>query len=145
MAADEVLPATNDPDSAGFWEHTKEHKLVVQKCDSCGHHRFPPHPYCPECRSADVSWAPVSGRGKIWTYAFVYKPMIPAFASSTPYPVVYVELDDHPTLRMTGNLVSHPGEAINSVNQDLVRIGAEVEVVFDEVSDDVTLPRWRLV
>lgn len=145
MAADEVLPATDDPDSAQFWASARNHQLVVQRCDACAHHRFPPHPYCPECRSADVSWVPVSGRGSIWTYAFVYKPMIPAFAPYTPYPVVYVELADHPGLRMTGNLVTHAGAPINSVDQDRVKIGAAVEVVFDDVADDVTLPRWRLV
>ncbi len=140
--ASEILPETDDTDSAGFWAAAREGKLVVQRCEACGKHRFPPHPYCPACRSSKMSWAKTSGRGKVWTFAVAYKPMVPAFAPFTPYPVIYVELDDHKGLRMAGTLVARPGAAINSVDPQSIRIGMPVRVVFDKLSDDVTLPRW---
>jgi uncharacterized OB-fold protein len=139
-----VLPATDDPDSAPFWRAAKERRLVVQRCDGCGRLRFPPHPFCRACRSAKMSWAPVSGRGKIWSWAVIHEPTMPAFSEFVPFPVVIVTLDEAPHLRMTGNVVAGPGAAINSVPAAKLAFGAPVEVTFAEVAEDVTLPQWML-
>lgn len=145
MAAIEVLPDTEDPDTAGFWAATREGRLVVQKCTRCAALRHPPHPYCPECQCATHEWQEVSGYGRVWTYAVVYKPTLPAFERFTPFPAGYVALEDHPQIRMAGNFVSVPGAAVNSVPQDRIKIGMRVKAVFDEVAADVTLPRWMPV
>jgi uncharacterized OB-fold protein len=145
MAASEVLPDTRDPDTEGFWAAAREQRLVVQTCAACGTARFPPRPYCGECRSATVGWEPVSGYARVWTYAFAYKPMLPAFEAVTPFPIVYVELEDHPGLRMAGNLVLALGQPINSVPQERVRVGLRVKVVFERMAEDVMLPRWMPV
>jgi uncharacterized OB-fold protein len=139
------LPATNHPDSAPFWAAAREHRLVIQRCEACATVRFPPHPYCSRCRSPQVSWIDVSGKARIWTYAVVYKPVLPAYERLAPFPVAYVELDDHPKVRMTGNVVAAPGAPINSVSPDELYIGAPVQVVFEDVADDVSLPRWMPV
>lgn len=140
-----VLPKTDDEDTEGFWRAAKERRLVVQRCEPCGHMRFPPHPYCPKCRSREHVWHEVSGYARVWSYAFVYKPMLPAFERFTPFPVVYVELEDHPPLRMAGNLVATPDGEINSVPHDKVKIGLRVKAVFQDKADDVALPCWMPV
>lgn len=138
-----LLPAP-DQDTAPFWEHLRAHELRVQQCDGCGHLRFPPRPVCPACRSFDATWTPLSGRGRIWSHVVVHRPVLPAFEPHLPYPVVVVELDEAPHLRMVGNVVAEPGAAIGSAEPGAIRIGASVQLAFEDVTDDVTLPRWQL-
>jgi len=140
-----ILPRTDDPDTAPFWQAAKARRLVIQECDACGQVRFPPHPYCPACQNATHRWREVSGYGRIWTYAFVYKPTLPAFAPYTPFPIAYIELEDQPGVRMTGNLVASADGEINSLPHDQVKIGLRVKAVFADLSDDVTMPRWTPV
>ena len=140
-----ILPETEDIDSAPFWAATREKRLVVQKCDGCGRLRFPPHPYCAICRSAKMSWQQVSGRGKLWSFVVVHNPTLPDFADKVPFPVVVVAIDEDPRIRMTGNIIASPGAAINSVDPVKLKIGAAVQVTFQSVADDVTLPYWTLV
>jgi uncharacterized OB-fold protein len=120
-------------DNRPFWEAARRHVLALQRCDDCGHFRYPPAPVCPECLSEHATWTPASGRGVVTTFVIVHKPYFASFAADLPYNVVQVQLDEGP--RLTANLVG-------VANADL-RIGAAVEVVFDDVTPDVTLPRFR--
>jgi hypothetical protein len=52
-------------------------------------------------------------------------------------PIVLAWLDLPEGIRMHGNLVE--------CDPDEIKIGMEVEVVFREVTDEVTLPYWRPV
>ena len=56
--------------------------------------------------------------------------------------MILVALDEDPTLRMVGNLISEPGAAINSVPSQEIEIGARVRVVFEAESEELPLPRW---
>ena len=60
--------------------------------------------------------------------------------------MVLVELDDDPTIRLVGNVVSDADAALDSVDPSLVAIGMSVQVVFPHPVDDgegpVVLPRW---
>jgi uncharacterized OB-fold protein len=64
----------------------------------------------------------------------VHKAWLPAFEADLPYNAVQVELEEK--VRLTGNVVGSPNEAL--------QVGMPVEVVFDDVTDMVTLPRFRL-
>jgi hypothetical protein len=75
----------------------------------------------------------VSGRGKVFTLAVMHQAIDPGFAAEVPYAVVLVELDEG--VRMITNVVDCPASAIE--------IGMPVEVVFEEVSPEVTLPKFR--
>jgi uncharacterized OB-fold protein len=141
-AALEVLPATDNAVSRGFWEAALQNRLVVQACSLCGRAHHPPRPFCETCRKAEMTWRDLSGRGHVWTYAVVHRPVLPAFAKYVPFPVVYVAPVEIPEIRFAGNLVAHPGAPINSVDPARLRIGLPVRVVFDRVADDVALPRW---
>lgn len=140
----QVLPFTDDRDSEGFWSAAREGRLVVQRCTGCSHLRFPAHPYCPKCRSAGFEWHQVSGRGRVWSFVTVHKPILPAFAEYVPYPVAIIELGEDARLRMAGNIVAGADAPINSVPPERIAIGAPVRAVFAKVADDVTLPRWVL-
>lgn len=136
-----LLPAPDD-DSRPFWEATLRGELRVQACATCRKRRFPPRPMCPHCQSMASTWDPVSGRGTIWSFVVAHPPLLPAYAQFAPYNVIVVALDEDPTLRLVGNLVTAPGRPLNEVDPSTIRIGEPVQVVFDRVSDDVALPRW---
>lgn len=64
------------------------------------------------------------------------------FVDLSPYNVIVVVLDEDPKIRLIGNLVARAGDPINGIDPATIRIGDSVQVVFDEVSEDVSLPRW---
>ncbi len=143
MTAELLLPLIDD-DSRPFWEGTLQDELRMQSCAGCGALRFPPRPMCPNCRSTEVVWKTVSGRGTIWSFVVSHPPLLPAYAVVAPYNVIVVTLEESPTLRMVGNLVNSPEGPINEVDPSTIEIGAPVRVVFERVAEDVALPRWVL-
>ncbi|HZY60138.1 MAG TPA: zinc ribbon domain-containing protein, partial [Candidatus Binataceae bacterium] len=44
------------PDTAEWWGGTKEGRLLVRECRSCGYLFFPPYPMCARCNSMDLGW-----------------------------------------------------------------------------------------
>lgn len=135
-----MLKPLIDPDGAPFWQYAAQGELRVQACADCGEPRFPPRPCCPHCQSFASTWAPTSGRGRIWSYVVPHPPLLPDYAEQAPYNVVVVELADVPRIRLVGNLVGEPGAPLNSLSPDRLRIGARVQVVFDASG----LPQWVL-
>lgn len=123
-----------DGELAPFLAAAKEHRLVVQRCDGCGVLRFPPRELCSRCLGTAATWVDVSGRGEIFSFNVMHQVYHPAFASEVPYAVVVVKLDEGP--KITSNLVDHP--------LDRIRIGLPVEAVYRRMSDDVTLPMFRV-
>ena len=134
MIAERPLPRPDDA-TAPYWEACRAGELRMQRCRVCGHLRFPPRPMCPRCQSLDSHWVPVSGRGTVYSFVICHAPLLPAFEDLAPLVVLLVELAESPDLRIVGNLLEGaPGD---------VSIGMPVEVVFESVSPDVTLPQWR--
>jgi uncharacterized OB-fold protein len=126
------LPTINS-DNAEFWEGTKRHELVLQKCSGCGTFRYYPRPGCSRCSSMDFTWEKVSGRGTVYSWIIVHGPTLPAFQDKAPYNVVVVALEEGP--HMVSNLLDVPN--------DQIQVGLPVKVDFEDVSDDITLPKFR--
>jgi len=120
--------------SAPFWEACRRHELVIQRCQNCRALRFPPAILCPECLSAVVEWTRVSGGGKIFSFVVFHRVYHPGFAADVPYTVALIELEEGP--RLVSNIVDCPP---SEVACDL-----PVEVVFEDVTPEVTLPKFRL-
>ena len=136
-----LLPDTEDPDAAPFWEGTARGELLVQVCASCGARRMPPRPMCPACQSVASRWEPTSGRGAIWSFIVPHPPLLPAYAELAPYNAVVVALDEDPAVRFVGNLVGSADSPINEIDPATIAIGDPVRVVFSHV-EEVVLPRW---
>ncbi len=136
-----LLPVLDDPDTIPFWEGAARGELLVQHCGSCGVARIPPRPMCPHCRSTQVAWEPVSGRGTVWSYVIPHPPLLPAYSEFAPYNVIVVALEENPGLRLVGNLVESADADLNSIDPHSIVIGEPVRVVFHQI-DDVTFPRW---
>jgi uncharacterized OB-fold protein len=124
----EITPAMRP-----FWEAARRHELVVQHCTACGAHRFPARDICSRCLSRDTEWVRSAGRGMVFSWVVMHQVYHPGFATDVPYALVVVELDEG--ARLVSNLVDCPVDGI--------RAGMGVEVVFDDVTPDVTLPKFR--
>jgi uncharacterized OB-fold protein len=73
------------------------------------------------------------GRGTVYSFTVTHQNQTPGFRDEVPYVLAIVELEEGPRL-MTNIVGCAP---------DAVRIGMPVEVVFDDVTADVTLPKFR--
>jgi len=121
------------PFSRPFWEAAKRHELLIQRCPKCRTHIFYPRYNCTECGARDLEWVKASGKGTIYTYTVARRPTHPAFADRVPYIIAIVELEEGP--RLTTNIVD--------CDPDSVRIGTPVEVAFEDVNEEVSLPVFR--
>lgn len=115
-----------------FWEACRRHEFLLQRSSETGRYHWPA--VCdPEAGRAGMEWVPASGRGVVHTFTIIHQAFRPELADRVPYNVVVVELEEGPLFH--SNLVGCANEEI--------RIGMPVEVVFDDVSEEVTLPRFR--
>ena len=92
MTAAAEQPPGRDLDSDVFWTGLAEHRILLQACQACGSHRFPPMPSCPFCASTDFHVGPVSGSGRIYSLVKVHRAFSPEMAASVPYTAAVVEL-----------------------------------------------------
>ena len=115
-----------------FFEAAARNELRIQRCTACGTHRFPARAICSECLSLESEWVPVSGRGEIFSFNVMHQVYHPGFAGEVPYAVVVVKLAEG--AKMVSNLVG--------VSPQDIRIGMPVRVVFERITDEVTLPKF---
>lgn len=116
-----------------YWEAARQHELMLQRCQECGQYRYPPGDSCPRCLSDSMVWVKASGQGTVYTWTVFHQVYHPAFAKDVPYAVVAVALEEGP--RLVTNLVDCKLEEI--------KVGMPVEVVFDDVTEEITLPKFR--
>ena len=119
---------------AEFYAAAREGRLMVQRCDGCGVLRFPAYEVCSSCLSTKSRWTPVSGRGKIFSFNIMHQVYHPAFAAKVPYAVVVVDLEEG--CKFISNL--------DGVKPHDIKVGMPVEVFFERLSDEVSLPIFRL-
>ncbi|MEE8470347.1 MAG: Zn-ribbon domain-containing OB-fold protein [Dehalococcoidia bacterium] len=121
-------------ESKPFWEGCQKQELLLQRCDDCGHYRFPPNILCPKCMSANYKWARSSGKAKVFTWQVTHQAFYPAW--DTPFNVTIVELEEGP--RMHSNIVG--------CNNEDIYMGMPVELVFEQIEDqDWYLPKFKPV
>src|SRR5204863_6120151 len=119
-----------------FWDAAKRGVLESQRCQSCGHFQHPPYATCTQCVSTDLRFEPVRGLGTIYAYTIMYHTGDKRFAAAVPYASIIVELDDAPGALMAGNLLE--------AEYTEAKVGKRVEVIFEKLNDDITLPQFRL-
>ncbi len=126
------LPVLTE-ESRPFWEGCQHGKLLLQYCSECHQYQFYPRLYCMQCSSNELQWVEVSGHGIIYSYTIIHQNKSPEFVNDTPYYVAIVQLEEGP--RMLSNIVEGDATAL--------RVDLPVTVVFDQVTDTITLPRFR--
>lgn len=128
------LPAPTDL-TRFFWEGTREHRLMIQRCQSCRHYIHYPQPICPRCASVDLAPEAVSGTATVYSFTEVTQAFHPFFAARLPYLLAIVELSEQAGLRMLTELVD--------CSSDEISIGLPVVVKYVPVCGDTTLPCFR--
>ncbi|HTT77663.1 MAG TPA: OB-fold domain-containing protein [Candidatus Binataceae bacterium] len=123
--------------SAPFWNGARERRLVIQRCADCNYYNHPPRPFCDACLSQRLEFQAVSGRGSIYSYTVMHQRDVAGFEHEAPFINIVVELEEQPLLLMVANLPSSERER--------VRVGALVEVVFEERGEGLIIPQFRIV
>jgi len=133
MTATKPLPDIDRPLSAPFWAALRNRRICVQRCTDCGNTRYPAVPLCPTCLARNSEWVDLPREGEIWSYVVYRRGLAPAFADEVPYAVGVVEVAGLPFItRIDGPL-------------DTIRVGGQVQAVFTDVSEEVTLLSFRPV
>lgn len=132
MTYEKPLPHPNADDKT-FWEGCREHKLLFQKCRSCGLIRWPSSAICPGCYSGDMAWTTSTGKGKVFTFAVYHRAFHPAFESDLPYVTAVVELEEGP--HFLTNIVG--------CRPDDVRCDMPVEVTWEDITEEYSLPKFK--
>ena len=82
----------------------------------------------------DFDWVESSGKGKVWTYSVHYMGPTKAYKGET-YVVAMIELEDG--VKMMSNVVD--------CDPETVTIGMDVEVVFEDATEEVTFAKFKPV
>ena len=89
-----------DPTTEAFWAACAQHRLIVQRCSTCGAHQHYPRPFCLTCDGRDMVWTRATGRGVIYALTVIRLPVIPELVP--PYLLALVDLEEG--VRMLTNI-----------------------------------------
>ncbi len=115
-------------DNAFWFAGAREHKLLIQRCASCGTLRHPPLPACGTCGSLEWDTVEASGRGTLYSYVVVHYPQVAAF--EYPLPIGLVELEEG--TRVVANL--------GGVEPGSISVGMELQAEFVDHDEELSLP-----
>ena len=118
-----------------YWEKVKQHELWLRNCDECGGAYFYPRDISPCCFSRNTTWLQASGKATLFTYGIVHRPPHPGFMDDVPFVTAIVELDEGP--KMATNIV------MDDPTPEKLQIGMPLEVVFEDITDNIALPKFK--
>ena len=120
-----------------FWDAAKENRFVCARCTSCGTFRLPPAPFCFECQQRGIEWVELPGTGTVYSFTIVRHPLSKMLQPAVPYASGVIEIDgtQGAGARMICNIVD--------VDVDALKIGDKVEIVWEHVNDEMSVPRFR--
>lgn len=131
------IPVPDDM-TEGFWSAARNHQLAFQRCQHCQTYTHPPVLFCKNCCELDnpeFKFEPVSGLGRIVNWTVMHDAMVKGFVA--PWVNVLVEFPEQRHLFYASILE-------DSISAD-IKIGARVQVVFNDINDDISLPCFKLV
>ena len=125
------------PEGDKFWEGAKEHKLLLPVGPD-GTPFWYPRPLTPMTLEP-VDWIEAKGTGTVYTYSIHHFGPTKAYKGEPPYAVALVDLDEG--VRVMTNLVKDE-EGYPTLDPEDVEIGMKVKVVFHDVTDEISLPKF---
>jgi hypothetical protein len=125
------LPTPNR-ETQPYWDAARDGRLLIKRCADCGRAHFYPRPFCPHCWSGAVDWEDASGRATLYTWSVVYRNDLPPFHERVPYVAAVVDLEEGP--RMMTIVTGDP---------DVLEIGMDLVVDFEDYDEDITVPVFR--
>jgi uncharacterized OB-fold protein len=116
------LPDTTWPPTREFWAGAAQRQLLLPRCDACRRYVWYPDGACRFCHAPTLTWTPVSGRGRLFSWSVVHRAFIPQLADAVPYITGLVAVDEDPAVRLVTRIVdAAPAQ---------LRIDLPVRVVF---------------
>jgi uncharacterized OB-fold protein len=121
------------PESAPFWDATRERRLVIQWCTACSKPIFFPRAFCPHCDApgSALEWRESNGRGNVYAVTVEHRPEL--MGATEPYAVALVELEEG--VRLVGNIVNCP--------LDTVAVKMPVQITWEALEDGRHLPLFE--
>ena len=116
-----------------FYNWCRRGDLRFQRCSACQAWRHVPRPMCASCGSFEWTWQRSSGRGTVFSWTVAERPMHPAFQDDAPYAPVVIEMAEG--VRLVSEMLD--------CSPDELEIGMPVELVFDHVTPEITLPKFK--
>jgi uncharacterized OB-fold protein len=123
-------------DSQYFWDGTRARELRIQSCGSCGALRHPPGPACPTCGALERQYVVAAGFGTVFSFVIHRHPPVP----DKELPIVLALIDLDEGVRMVGEVPPVDGHRVEDI-----AIGDRVQVDWNVIDDELTLPIWRRV
>jgi uncharacterized protein len=120
------------PDSETFWHGANRGVLRIQRCKTCGRHRYPPGNRCPSCWSDQYEWIEAAGTGTVYSFTVMRRAYHPGLVDVLPYVVGVVELDEG--VRLVTNIVGCLPEDVS--------VGMQVRVTFTELVPGTFIPTF---
>ncbi len=121
-------------DSQPYWDGLKRHKLLFQRCVSCGTIRHYPRPMCATCHSMELEWIESRGHGHVHSWAVTHHAFHPSVKDRLPYVMAMVDMEE-------GVRVNAP---LRGCAPEDVSVGLGVSIAFEDVTPDVTFPAFTL-
>ena len=125
----------------GWFTTGTEPHLIGSRCAACGSFAFPPETFScrnPRCEGTDLELAPLSRRGRIWSFSVNHYAAPPPAVSPDPfepYAVAAVELAEE-AMVILGQVAGDPGR---------LAVGVQVELVVEPLPDGPLVWKWRPV
>jgi uncharacterized OB-fold protein len=126
----EKLVPSPTPETQPYWDGLNAGQLRLQCCADCGKVRHYPRPVCDACWSMNADWVDASGRGTVHSWTITHYAFHPGFKGDLPYILLTVDLPEG--VRMNAQA--------RGIDAGALCIGLPVQVAFDAVKDDLTLP-----
>lgn len=127
-----MLPRPTET-SAPYWQGCQAGELRLQKCNACQQVQFYPRIMCSHCQHQSLDWIVAGGDGKVASFTVVRRGVSEAYPA--PYIVALIDLEEGP--RMMSHIVG--------IDPESVAIGDHVKVEFEDWSDEITMPVFRVV
>ena len=122
------------PETQHFWDGCREGKLLLQRCGDTGKAYFPPRPFSPFTGTREVEVFEASGKATLYSYVINHRPAR-GFEDIAPYAIAVVKLEEG--VQMMTNIVDC------EQTPEALELDMPLEVVFEKVSDDISLPKFR--
>lgn len=118
-----------------YWEATRERRLLLQRCRSCGRLVHHPREACPACLGLDLDWVESAGTGVVHARSVHQRPFEAMTKADCPYVVAFVDLDDG--VRFLSNIVG--------AERQSVVVGDRVQLAWEPIGAGLHLPVFELV
>lgn len=122
--------------SFNFWDGCKNNVFRMQQCNDCKKLQFYPRVICSHCWSKNISWVEIDRVGEIYSHTTVHRAPSAEFKHLIPYTLVYVKYP---------NNFFFVGYLLKDSSNGEIRIGARVEMCFEQINSEVSLPVFKII